>query len=427
MKSLIILFVILFLAKSVSSQSIIIYNPENSELPDIEVNSVYIDENDNKWFGTNSGLAFFDEVSWIIYNDVSDYPISHNSINDLTNENSGLLWIGTDDGASLANYDENGIYATTIYNNRNSDITADTITSISIDGTNSLWFGGLNIISTFLNSSWDVIEDNILFNFYDISVIASTNDTTNFIGTNGGGVRLMFNNEIDGITGGTIYETPYSQLPSDNINAIFVDDSIQWFGTDIGIAKHLGLKAKENWIIYDELEGMPATDVRSIAKDNEGKMWFGTTEAVVILDDTTWSTYTTDDGLSSNMINDIAMETNGNVWLATNKGITKLQFSEPVTSLQANKIQSNIKTFPNPSSSNINIQFSITSPAFTDISIFNASGMLIYTISNSFLTNGNHSFIWNLEDLNRNRVTPGIYTLRIFSDDFIQTKKLLVI
>ena len=427
-KILLIFFICSFLLYSYS-QTIIVYNTENSELPDNDVSSIYIDENDNTWFGTGSGLAFFNGLNWIIYDASSDINISENdnTVNDIFAQNSNL-WIATNSGASTANYNESGLISSTIYNNNNSDIGTDTVSSISIDGTGSVWFGGLTIVSTLLNNIWNFIDDNLLFELYNITTIASTNDTTNFVGTKGGGIVLMYNNEIDGITGGTIYETPWSQLPSDTINTIFIDDTTQWYGTNQGAAFHKGIKAKENWTQYYKEDGLLSDVVYAINKDQNGRVWFGTDEGISILkNDATWTSFTIEDGLSSNKINDIAFKSNGNAWIATDNGVTKLQYIDDTPVLLNTIKKDYINTYPNPALSYINICFYNNQSEYTNISIYKADGTLVKIINNNYLKSGDQYFRWNLENSYGNRVKSGIYVIRIKSENLIINKKVLVI
>lgn len=356
MKKILLLFYIFHVVLNSFSQTIIVYNTENSELPDIDVNAIIVDENNNKWFGTGSGLAFFDGLNWKIYDASTDINISEydNTVNDLFIKNSDL-WIATNDGAAVANYDESGLTSSIIYNYRNSDIADDTVTDISIDGTESVWMGSLNMLSTLLNNIWHIIDDNLIFDLYDISTIASTNDTLNFVGTYGGGVFLMYNDEVDGITSATRYQTPWSQFPSDSINTIYIDDTTQWYGTDKGVGFHKGLKAKENWIQYYKEDGLLSNVVYVINKDQTGRFWFGTNEGISILDNENWSSYTVEDGLSSNHINDIAFQANGNVWLATDNGVTKLQYIDDTPVSIKTTTEEFINIYPNPTNGILNI------------------------------------------------------------------------
>ncbi len=121
--SILSVFIILFLSNCKESTKPeeqqnpewIVYNTENSGLPDGMVTSLAIDKNGNKWIGTHRGLAKFDGVNWTVYNtDNSRLPF--NFVFSITIDGHGNKWIGTWlipnsnewDGA-LAVYREGGI------------------------------------------------------------------------------------------------------------------------------------------------------------------------------------------------------------------------------------------------------------------------------------------------------------------------------
>jgi hypothetical protein len=72
------------------------------------VNDIHVDSQDNKWFGTDEGVAVLDkDFNWIhVFQTASsvDYPsnLTSNNITSIaSNPNTGEIWIGTQEGLSL--------------------------------------------------------------------------------------------------------------------------------------------------------------------------------------------------------------------------------------------------------------------------------------------------------------------------------------
>jgi len=75
----------------------------NSGLPSNSIRSIVIDASDNKWIGTEEGLAKFDGVNWTVYN-TSNSGLPSNSVSSIIIDASDNKWIGT--GAGLAKFDD---------------------------------------------------------------------------------------------------------------------------------------------------------------------------------------------------------------------------------------------------------------------------------------------------------------------------------
>jgi len=80
------------------------YNTGTSPLPYSSVSTVYIDSDNNKWFGSDysddDGPTMFDGTNWVIYN-TENSGIAGNSIYDITQDANGNMWFATDSGLSV--------------------------------------------------------------------------------------------------------------------------------------------------------------------------------------------------------------------------------------------------------------------------------------------------------------------------------------
>jgi hypothetical protein len=75
-------------------------------LPDDNINSITIDEDDNPWIGTNSGgVAYFEWTVWTVY-DAGNSGLSGNTIYSICIDYYDTKWIG---GCGLSVFNEGGI------------------------------------------------------------------------------------------------------------------------------------------------------------------------------------------------------------------------------------------------------------------------------------------------------------------------------
>lgn len=88
--------------------------------------------------------------------------------------------------------------------------------------------------------------------------------------------------------------------------------------------------------------------------------------------------------------------------------------------------ESLISIVPNPFSSSATISFSLSAYEKTNIKIFDVTGRLVKTLFNGELHQGTHQLEWNATDEEGNLVGDGIYLLKIETENYSQTKKLIV-
>ncbi|HEX8573138.1 MAG TPA: hypothetical protein VF759_10355 [Allosphingosinicella sp.] len=77
------------------------------------------------------------------------------------------------------------------------------------------------------------------------------------------------------------------------------------------------------WTTWRMADGLPSDDVRAVAADARGAMWFATAAGLAERrPDGTFTTFTTGDGLSSDDLRDLALLDDGSLWTATPAGIS---------------------------------------------------------------------------------------------------------
>ena len=85
------------------------------------------------------------------------------------------------------------------------------------------------------------------------------------------------------------------------------------------------------------------------------------------------------------------------------------------------------KNFPNPFNPTTTISFSIPQTSqFVKLAIYNLKGQKVTTLIGEVLPVGRHSVAWDGKDENGNRVSPGIYFYKMDTNNYSQTKKMIL-
>lgn len=323
----------------------------NEELKTVE--AIIVDADNNKWFATAEGLVRFDGQDWTPY--LTDDGPAGSDVKALAiDEVRGQVWAGTDQGLSQFDGHKWTTYTT------EDGLTGNDVSAIAISRAGEVWIGTeANGVSRFDGRTWQtyraadsLVEDRI------VAIVVDHQDRI-WVGTEHNGVsifngqRWISYNRDNGLVGSDIkalavdqqgqvwvssttwrgyaYKSGVNRFDGENwttyttedglagnyVYDIFADkDGDVWFGTAYGVSRFDG----KSWTTYSRPEkGRASYDLKVIAADNAGNIWFDN----VKFDGCTFSTYTPTGGLASTGINDIVVDQAGRIWFATTRGISR--------------------------------------------------------------------------------------------------------
>jgi len=293
-------------------------------------NSVLVDNDNIKWFLTEDGIVSFDGDKWLFHN--KNKKIPKKDIQDIVLDNSpsgGGIWFASAGGAALASLPLNSKSAATLYNTGNAPLLSNNILAVATGKSPIRWFGTDKGISAFGNDKWlknsyqRKYRERMFAEFPITSMATTPHGDSLYVGTDGAGVARVYRDNIDAVSGASEYaQWGPIDIPSDNVYSICITpDGTQWFGTDRGVARHIGQRTLSNWTVFNTGNGLVNDYVQAIAFDENGILWFGTKGGLCSFDGKVWKSYTANEGLSSNNILCVAIDKNNIVWCGTDNGV----------------------------------------------------------------------------------------------------------
>jgi hypothetical protein len=304
------------------------------------VNSISVDPNNVKWFSTDTGIVSFDGRKWKLHTKNRNLPNQH--LNDIAyvNQPEGPeLWIASPEGATVASLPLKKKTKVITYHPENSSLFGQHVLTVAA-GVNSIcWIGTDKGISALVQDQWLTPDygkhyTERMFRLFPITSMATNSrGDTAYVGTAGAGVARVYRDDVDGISGASMY-APWGpiDMPSEFILSVFIaSDGTQWFGTEDGIARHTGDITLDNWTVYTTDDGLVDNFVQAITEDMQGNIWFGTEAGISVFDGTSWTTYTTQNGLVSDHILSLATDLEGIIWIGTDAGISSYVNGEFIT------------------------------------------------------------------------------------------------
>lgn len=349
---------------------------DNKSLSHDDVRTICLDQNDQLWIGTRSGLNLFDykNDNFTTYKRMDGSPssLSDNSIKSIHCDRKGSLWIGTYYGgvnhldqaySQFVSYGysprENGLKAPVVssfaedlrgniwigteggglsFYNRESKtfksyleddgqrfgISGNNVKQILLEG-NSLWIGfftkGLDRfdLKTQKFSNFSINEGLSSANVYDILKV----DDWLWLATYNGGLNLLnpITKEVKIYQANVLDST---SLSSDFTRVLFKTKKGEiWVGTSQGVDRIELDEAGFPTYFESYLHGKK---IYSIQETSNGQLWIGTVSNGLYLLDTSKQDmlhYTSEDGLSGNTIYGIIEDHEGFLWLSTNNGISR--------------------------------------------------------------------------------------------------------
>jgi streptogramin lyase len=268
------------------------------------VNAITIDQEGRIWIGTDTGAKTLDGTNWTSY--TSEEGLAYRKVLAIAIDSKGDKWFATQGSISRFN---DTIWTHYPFQEGPAGIAGTC--AIASDAEGNKWFGNTCGVTKFDGTNWTIIAMNGMI---WVNSIAIDMDGNKWFGSFSDGVL-----KFDG-TNWTSYTTE-DGLASNSINAITVDNMGNiWFGTGKGVSKYNGI----NWTTYNTEDGLDSKSISAVAEDEVGNIWFGTSGGGVLkFDDTTLTTYTTEDGLSGNWVKAILIDLDGNTWIGTEGGVSK--------------------------------------------------------------------------------------------------------
>ena len=284
-------------------------NPRRIDSEVIPIQSVYVDDTDLLWVGTEkSGVAYYGN---------NIYKFNSDLIGDITaiaQSNDSTIWYGTG-SKGIIGY--NGTLAST------------KVSCMATTPDGSLWVGskqnGLTRIQNGVGKIYSAARDSVKTLIDDhINALCSDKSGNLWIATNGG--LQVYNPKMDTFSA---YTRENGMLNTNNITALFYGQNNRMLiGTSEGLVI-LDLSTREKTVLTGNstnIQTFTNNYITQIYEDTRGLLWIGTREGLniynVVKDEL--SHLTEKDGLCNNSICGIAEDTNHNIWVSTSNGVSRV-------------------------------------------------------------------------------------------------------
>ena len=358
-----------------TSNSIKVFRTNNPKIEggieSSNIRSLFLDSKDNLWIGTRlGGLTQFHQPSntWKTFRHDNNNPasISNDEILTITEDRKGRLWVGTEDGLNVFDYETESFVSFKSKDEPGELVGKAVLTIIEDDkgwiwaGT---WAGGLNL----LIPSAEGIEKSVFRTFFPnekaeakhIWKIFQDRQNRYWVGSRGAGLFIMdlpenANNDLTNLNWqpkfhSYIDKNDNSEITSNNIQDIFQDrNGNLWVGTVKGLnfiaAEELSTKTNNNTLSEkidftfqhyfsggNNQSSITNNDISTIFEDSQGLVWFGTFSGISIYN---WfinqfDVFELDGIISGNNTQNIYIDRDGIGWLGNGeKGVFKYDFKK---------------------------------------------------------------------------------------------------
>jgi ligand-binding sensor domain-containing protein len=368
--SLISILVLQGLGPLLFSQTLTTYTVEDGLLDD-NVHSICRGQADALWFGTQSGVSYFDGSGFTGSIEVEDGLI-HETVFTVLCDNAGDVWMGTDFGLSRYNGTSCTTYTT------EDGLEDNRIKHLYEDVSGLIWIGHNDGVSSFDGAAFTNYTMSDGLPFGGVGHVTQDLNGDMWFGTGLGGAYRFDGEAVEmfGIDEG---------LPNISVRSIAVDAANnKWIGTNEGIV----VLDSNNEVLEDHpslIELPPPhviNPVEDVKIDLEGRVWTGvyvdylvTVGGVAYFNGMQWIDYNESDGLAGPNVRQLAVAANGDVWSATSTGATR--FSGTPASI-AEALPFHPLVFPNPASDFITVALGDFKGSKTGIRLYDSFGRTVY-------------------------------------------------
>ncbi len=297
------------------------------------------------WVALNSVIRKWKDGKWVA--DLGVAPWRWSVVTSLMETSSGMLAGGTSD-AGFWLVIPGQTNTTASHFDRNTGLPSDWVISLREDRERNLWCGtgaGLVVIHP---SNLETISPPDKWRSRPLLSVLPTPDGAMWVGTEGAGLYRLKNGNWTNFNSAQGFSNPYIwSLGADKIGRIWAgtwgggiymqtNDSfdyapglknfltpspallflgdVLWIGTTAGALRYKNGGTEQ----FSEIAGKPFGDVRVIAPDKSGALWFGTAgSGLVFSQDGTFRRYKKADGLSSDFIDCLHFSDDGALWIGT--------------------------------------------------------------------------------------------------------------
>jgi signal transduction histidine kinase/ligand-binding sensor domain-containing protein len=293
------------------------------------IRKIYQDNDGNTWFATTGAgllrIKSLDTISqtysftsdrFIIKNNFDCYrhniydvgSICNNTVNDIYQDKSGNLWIATDGGLNIFNYEKNIFKSYTNDPSNPTSLSNDHVYSIYEDKSNNLWFG-----------------------------------------THSGGVNIY----DGGKNNIKLYRSNPSEpgaLKNDMVSAIHEDSKgVLWIGSKYGLNEFYKNSKSSSLFVNDpnDPNSISNNTIMSICSDHHNRIWIGTKEGGLNLFNEKkrnfirYNKYFEEKGINcGKVIRALYCDKNNILWIGSNSGLLKFDTDHNTCKLYSNKTNS---------------------------------------------------------------------------------------
>lgn len=275
------------------------------------------------WLGTRYGLNSYDgyHINTYLYRDGDTTSLSNDYITSLYTDSKGNVWVGTGAGLNIYNPTSNNFKR--ILTNKNA--LNNTINCITEDKAGNIWVGTTKGLKCFIkgniNSLKGYFNGKAQKSAHNVRCIYQDNLDKIWIGTSNGLFTLQ-----QSAKDFTIKDTNYN-LKDSYITAIVQDRQQKlWIATKHGGLNLLNNNSK-NFIAFKHDEtnknSIVSNTIRSLIIDAEGKLWVGTLEGLSVMHTQTFKCINlqydpeNSKSLSQNSVYSLFKDASGSIWVGT--------------------------------------------------------------------------------------------------------------
>jgi|GEM_PF-2662513 len=310
-----------------------VYTENNSEILDDWVQTIAIDDQGNKWIGTQArGMAMFDGSTFQSYRHGNSGVLSDN-VNQIHIDSEGTFWVGTKiqpsiveftGTAGLSSWDQ-GTWER--HDISNSGLPNNSVAAVFQDSRGDIWSSSQSAIGLlgeplrggivrYDGADWELyMEGKTGIPSNTVEKIVEDGDGNLWMANPSGDAgAIRYNNSV-----WTNYTPENSDMPSSTVNDYAIDGNGDvWMATSAGLVRYTN---SVETVYTTSNSDIPGDQVTSVGSDGNGTIWVGTTQSGVAAFDynaDSWTIYDdTDNEELMNNITQILVRSSSEVYLVS--------------------------------------------------------------------------------------------------------------
>ena len=268
------------------------------------IRNIFVDDRDNKWLATRSGVSVIDSKL--------------NIIDTITGVNATQVFLDKDNSVWCSTFGDGVIHLLKnecVKLSVSNGLISNHVRAFTKRKDGSIWFVSKNGVSKYKDGGIKNFTTKDGLKDHNIKAVMEDDEGNLFLGSDGGGIIKFTNEDF------------MSYTEDDVIGSNVVMSILEDFNNNIWVSTYgqgAGVFTSKGFVLLTTEDGLGNNTVWCSIQSKDSTLWVGTDNGISVFDGSRFKTYARKDGLNAKKVYALQEDSANNIWIGTKEGVSLL-------------------------------------------------------------------------------------------------------